>query len=97
LIIGLISGILYNSNILGMKNWRFPKFIQNIFKKYVAPIVGIKKTRSLSIPTQNINNTHRSQIITPNEEYIKLLKDMGFTNEDRIKQALIQTNNDPTR
>eukprot|EP00833_Pecoramyces_ruminatium_P007049 jgi/Orpsp1_1/1181081/evm.model.c7180000075782.1 len=96
LIIGFVSGILYNANILGMKSWRFPKLIRNFFKKYVAPIVDTKKPRSLSIPTQNTNVPYRTQTTAPNQELIKLLKDMGFTDEERIKQALIQSNNDPT-
>jgi membrane associated rhomboid family serine protease len=97
LVIGIISGILYNLNILGIKSWRFPILIRSFFKKYIAPIVDTKKPRSLSIPTQNTNVPYRAQTTTPNEEYIKLLKDMGFKNEERIKRALIQSNNDPTR
>jgi len=97
LIIGLLSGILYNTNVLGMKSWRFPKFIRNFFKKYVAPIIDTKKPRSLSIPTQNTNVPYRTQTEAPNQELIELLKDMGFSDEERIKQALIQSNNDPTR
>lgn len=98
-IIGVVSGILYHANVLGMKNWRFPKFIRNFVKKYVSPFVDTKKPRSLSIPTQNTNVPYRTQTTqtTPSEELIKLLKDMGFQDEERIKQALIQSNNNPTR
>jgi len=98
-IIGLISGILYESNVLGLKKWRFPKSIRNFFKKYISPLIVTKKPPSLSIPTQNTNVPFRAQTTaaTPDRELINLLKDMGFRDEERIKQALIQANNDPTR
>ena len=82
-----------------MKSWRFPKSIRDTFKKYISPIVDTKKPPSLSIPTQNTNVPYRTQATAavPDQELVNLLKDMGFRDEDRIKQALIQASNDPTR
>jgi len=98
-IIGFLSGILYEANILGLKSWRFPKSIRDFFKKFVSPFVDTKKPPSLSIPTQNTNVPYRSQnnAPVPDQELVNLLKDMGFRDEERIKLALIQANNDPTR
>ncbi|ORX41635.1 hypothetical protein BCR36DRAFT_338969 [Piromyces finnis] len=97
-IIGIVSGILYEANVLGLKKWRFPKAIQSFVKKFISPFISTKKPPSLSIPTQNTNVPFRTQATaTPDRELINLLRDMGFRDEERIKQALIQANNDPTR
>lgn len=42
-LIGMISGVLYRCNFLGIARWRLPKLLQRIGENYLVPILGTGK------------------------------------------------------
>jgi len=55
-ICGILSGLIYRSESLGLQKFRLPKFVNNLFKRFVLPMVESSRPSSQRPTTIPISN-----------------------------------------
>ncbi|CAG8601855.1 12240_t:CDS:2 [Cetraspora pellucida] len=108
---GILAGVIYRSNLLNIKEWRLPQFINRFASRFILPILSTTpRRRSPAIvldqraqPVQDrarnpssTSSVTRQPII--NEEYVDNLRSMfPQRSQETITRALLLSDNDINR
>ncbi|CAG8586069.1 6267_t:CDS:2, partial [Dentiscutata heterogama] len=110
---GILAGAIYRSNLLNMKEWRLPQFINRFASRFILPILSTTpRRRSPAIVLDQSQRAHvvqdRGRIPSPassvirqptiNEEHVDNLRSMfPQRSQETITRALLLSDNDINR
>ena len=61
---GILGGLAYKSDILGLNRWKLPSFITQFFSRFIRPFIESTSTRTnvqrAPIPIQNNTNNRQT-------------------------------------
>lgn len=102
-ICGLIAGLLYRLNVLGIRRMKMPQIIAAFFTRFFASPSGSSSRPSRSLvgnmpsragrAVQNPPSTGSAPLVEPPESSIAMLVSMGFDG-NAARQALVRAGND---
>jgi len=102
MIAGWLSAACYESNLLGMKHFRFPEVLEKLVSKICLPWFDPKPIElQETVGVQALSRTGRqpnapAAPAAPDEESVQILMAMGF-DRDAVLQALRRANNNVQR
>jgi len=88
---GIVAGLLYRIEFLGLEKLEVPEFVVKLCKKYVLPLLDISpNTSKYPQIQQQTNRPHQRE---PSDRNIETLINMGVDRETAV-QALMRSNDE---